>query len=212
MVMTTKTKLAALAAVVVVTVLGWIVWPRADATPPVIDATKSPRHEVAIADVPAAPSLPAIDPAEPPRAAVPVDAPATTGSLTVNVRYENEPQLAAGHTVILGRDGDDFRVGSARTVTDTEGNAHFAALAPGPLRVHPIGRPELVRKVEIEAGAKAECSLVLKGGLTLTGIVVDRGGVPIASAAIEVVDPRRRCAPMPRVGSERSACRSARSR
>src|SRR5262249_25920764 len=115
--------------------------------------------------------------------AKPVDV-ATTGELVVTVRYADEPTIAAGRTVLVRRRGGDLRVGVLRAVTDDKGVARFAGLAPGELRVR-VGGSSRVVAATVAAGRSSPCELALRNGMTLTGIVVDRAGVPIAGALVE---------------------------
>ncbi|MFY9341504.1 MAG: carboxypeptidase-like regulatory domain-containing protein, partial [Planctomycetota bacterium] len=99
--------------------------------------------------------------------------------------YAGEPSVAAGITVTVGPPAADFRVGMHRAVTDAEGLAHFDGLAPGPVRVESSIRATSA-KVEIVAGTTSECTLQMRGTMTVTGVVVDPGGVPVGGALVEV--------------------------
>ncbi|HEU4419906.1 MAG TPA: carboxypeptidase-like regulatory domain-containing protein, partial [Planctomycetota bacterium] len=185
-VMTTKTKIVAALASVLVFAVAWLAWPEGhapgnrelapapDAGPTVARGDLEPVRSAAAA------------PEEPTREAV--DAPkvaATTGTLLVHARYAAEPTVAAGVTIHVTRSGGDFRVGLHRAITDAEGLARFDGLPPDTWRVGTPGRPTKGVKAEVAAGSTCECTLTLQGGMTVTGIVVDAGGVPIGGAIVE---------------------------
>lgn len=183
--MTTKTKIVAAVAALLMLAVAWVAWPRSDvpgdrpgASPTdaggaVASALQRPRDADTAADTPAreaadAPKLPA----------------SITGALVVRARYAGEPSVAAGITVTVGPPGADFRVGLHRAITDAAGLARFDGLAPGTVRVESTMRAASAR-AEIRAGTTSECTLQMRGTMTVTGVVVDAGGVPIGGALVE---------------------------
>jgi RNA polymerase sigma-70 factor (ECF subfamily) len=186
--MTTKTKIAAALAAVVAMALACAIWfgPGVfghDPRPPARDAAAAATASLPAPHTP----TPSSDAAARQEVAAPNADPAATGTLLVHVRYADEPKLAAGLTVLVSRPGGDFRVGVHRAVTDAAGDARFEALPPGNVRAGITAMATASVVTEIEAGASAECSLLLRGGMTLSGIVVDAAGVPVAGAMVEAV-------------------------
>jgi RNA polymerase sigma-70 factor (ECF subfamily) len=179
--MTTKTKLAAFAAVLLAAVLLWTALP--DAASPRALANRTARVEPAVATLADAAAKDEA-PLALRREAANADEVATTGELVVTVRYASEPTVAAGHTVLVRRRGGDLRVGVLRAVTDGNGVARFTGLAPGELRVRAVGSWE-VAAATIAAGRSSPCEIALRGGMTLTGVVVDTAGAPVAGALVE---------------------------
>ena len=108
----------------------------------------------------------------------------TTGDLVVTVRHAQEPTNAAGRTVLLRRRGGDLRVGVLRAETDAQGVARFPGLAPGEVRARVAGSWGGANAT-ITAGQAMACEIVLRGAMTLTGVVVDAAGVPIGGALVE---------------------------
>ena len=153
-----KTKLAGLAAVLFAAVLWWVARP--DSTPPPVDATPMARAEPAVAALADAPAtsapLPTLQ-----REPVTAAAGTTTGELVVTVRYADEPTIAAGRTVLVRRRGGDLRVGVLRAITDDQGVARFAGLAPGELRVR-VGGSSRVVAATVTAGRSSPCELALR--------------------------------------------------
>ncbi|MEZ5967123.1 MAG: sigma-70 family RNA polymerase sigma factor [Planctomycetota bacterium] len=191
LVMTTKTKIVTSLAAVLVLAGVWAMRlgggsadskrPALPAAPAVATATGP--AVVATDETPAATRREPVA-ATPPRAVA-------TGSLLVRVRYADEPRPAAGVPVILGRPGGDFRVDTARARTDGSGVARFDALTPGSWEAT-TGRALGPKILEIRAGEQTECDLDLQLGMTLSGIVVDATGTPVAGALVEVGEPRHR--------------------
>lgn len=190
--MTTKTKITMTLAAGLVLAGAWVLWP----------ARKNPASSLpartaggAVAAREAAGPAPA--PAEPPparqrEAAAVAPAPViTTGGLDVWVRHASEPVDAGDVPVVLSRPGGDFRVDVLRGRTDADGLAQFEELPAGRWEVrtglaHP---PGICR---IEPGQVAECIIDLQQGMSVSGIVVDDAGAPVAGAWIEVGEPRHR--------------------
>ena len=203
--MTTKTKIVAALASVLVLAVGWIAWPRTDAPGNVPPNTPGAGNAVAQGDLDrargagTAAEAPAREAIDAPKAAA-----ATTGSLLVRAEYADEPKIAAGLTIIVAQPGADFRVGTRRAVTDAEGIARFDELPPGTVRVETPMMPVASPRAEIVAGALAECTLVLRDGMTLMGLVVDAGGVPVPGAIVEAVN-----ANVPGVDADRVAVTAA---
>ncbi|HZN41954.1 MAG TPA: sigma-70 family RNA polymerase sigma factor [Planctomycetota bacterium] len=184
--MTTKTKIVA--AVAAVLALAWITWPK-DGRPGTEPGDRVARDAAAAVQGEVLRAARAEPLAAPQREAIAPPLPATdaTGALVVHVRYADEPTTAAGLTVLVTRPGGDFRVGVPRAITDAEGTARFPGLAPGRVWARPTPSASVGAKAEIEAGATAECTIELRGGITLTGIVVDATGTPVADAIVESV-------------------------
>ena len=189
--MTTKTKIVAALASVLVLAVGWIAWPRSHTpgnVPP--NTPGGAGNTVAQGDLePARGAGTAAD--APAREAIdaPKVAAATTGSLLVRAEYADEPKIAAGRTIIVAPPGADFRVGTRRAVTDAEGIARFDDLPPGTVRVETPLITVDASWAEIVPGTSTECTLQLRGGMTVTGTVVDAGGVPVGSAIVEAAHP-----------------------
>ncbi|HEU4419754.1 MAG TPA: sigma-70 family RNA polymerase sigma factor, partial [Planctomycetota bacterium] len=185
-VMTTKTKIVASVATLLALCLAWIAWPRDD-RPGGPSDTLAARAEAVVqsTSLRATNAEPAAAAAQREAIALPQSAPATTGELVVHVRYAEEPTTAAGLTVLVTRQGGDFRVGVPRAVTDAEGTVRFPGLQPGRVWARTTPSASAGARAEIEAGATAECTIELRGGITLTGIVVDATGTPVADAIVE---------------------------
>ncbi|HLQ39299.1 MAG TPA: sigma-70 family RNA polymerase sigma factor, partial [Planctomycetota bacterium] len=181
--MTAKTKFAAAVAAVLVLAGAWAVWPSGgNPEPRLQDNTAQFEPLAAKAEPPAAQADAAPGgPAE--RAPVSLPEAATKGTLVVHVLHADEPKAAAGLTVSVGPLGD-FRVGLQCGVTDATGTVSFSAVAPGKVVVSANRVPSGVL-AEVRPGTASECTLQLELGMTVSGIVVDGGGVPIAGAQVE---------------------------
>ncbi|HZN40986.1 MAG TPA: sigma-70 family RNA polymerase sigma factor [Planctomycetota bacterium] len=184
--MTTKTKIVAASAAVLVGALAIVTWPllREPAVVPTAAHERAAPVSAALAD--AHGDTP--QPAEPlQRDVVPVPATdrATTGTVAVHVRYGDEPAVASGVTVHCYDDRLGKPLRSA--ITDEAGKARLEGIPPGRIEVfaavHALGG----RSVEVAAGTESECTLELTGGITLTGVVVDSRGLPVGGAQLELL-------------------------
>lgn len=191
--MTTKTKVMAAVAAVLMLAGIWVVgWGRiahdpvspSDPAPAVAEAGQAARGT----------TEPIGEPAATTRREVAASQPSTytsTGSLRIRVRYADEPRPASDVLVILNRPGGDFRVDVLRGRTDVAGTIRFEDLPTGSWEAA-TGLAHAPQLVTIHAGKETECNLDLQRGMVLRGIVVDETGTPIAGAQIEVASPWRR--------------------
>ena len=190
MAMTAKAKVLAAVAVVMLAAGAWMLWPGGGAPgSPIVSAAGGKSPALAQGDVGGAARTADMTPTQ--RQAVDVTSPTapTTGNLVVHVQYTDEPKLAAGLLVSVLRPGGDFRVGLPRAVTDDTGTARFEALAPGRVGLHlnREWRQLGAQAMEIRAGESTECTLILSGKDTVTGVVVDPDGVGVGGARVEAV-------------------------
>ena len=181
--MTTKIKIVAAAAVLLVFVGGWAVWLNRGG----VDPEPVEWHSASLTARLDAPREPAdtapIDAAQRQVVAPPSEATATTGSLTVHVAYDDGSD-ASEVTVNVRRRGGDRRVGVRQARTDTKGWATFADLAPGRVRIDTDRSERGPDETEITAGRATALDLTIDVALTLTGIVVDHDSVPVPGAEV----------------------------
>lgn len=194
MLMKKLTVVAALAAVILV----WLAWPRDTAAPasPASSAAVSDHAAVqqAAADAAAGATLPAAGGEQRIALEPPPTAAASSGNLRVRVVWRHGQRPAAGVAVFVEPGGATARrFAPRRADTGADGVAHFAELPAGRYTVD-CHRWEYGNRVQvaIAAGAEASCEFALDGLLTVTGLVVDGAGRPIAGARIVVgaSDPR----------------------
>lgn len=184
MAMTMKTKLAV--ALAVATVGGALMLWSGHDTRPAAPTLESPAGGQAAAVTATLPPANAPAPATGDReAAADLVAPASTGSLEVQVRYANDQVAAAGVTVILGRNGTERRVDAWRQRSDAAGTARFAALPPGRFAVR-CDRGNDGLQVEVAAGATTKVAYDLRFDMTIKGLVVDATEAPVPGAIVEV--------------------------
>jgi len=195
--MTMKTKLVAAIGVLLAATAVWVLWATRDPVPadpaatvhvagqPTIATASLPRDAVATATVDA--------PGQREAVVAPATEVSPTGTLILHVRWGDDHTPAAGVTMLLRRIGGEARFDGLRRTTDASGDVRFESLAPGP--VYTIsdrsGLRRGVSRIQIEAGKKTETELELEVGITVTGIVVDATGVPVANAMVEVGMPGR---------------------
>ncbi|MEZ5963633.1 MAG: sigma-70 family RNA polymerase sigma factor [Planctomycetota bacterium] len=182
MTMTTKTKWLATATMLAIAVL-WVAWPEAH----VETAVSAAAETVTVLRV--APSTggdAAADAPAPRREQVATLAPASpsTGALVVHVRHGNATHVEAGMLVLL-RSGVDLRVAPRRGRTDAAGDVRFEGLPPGPVRARVAFDLNCGAAATVVAGEAGECTVTLREGMTLRGLVVDPDGLPVAGATVE---------------------------
>lgn len=191
--MTAKTKFAA-AATAALTIAGTVLWWQTVAGEPGTTGPGSAMQRVDAATGLGAPARPAggasgVDAAggadRNVREAVTVAAAPTTGTVEVSVRYGSDGSAAVDTGLQLLRSGRDHRVGARRCRTDSGGIAVFDGVPPGRyLVVTELGN--LDSAAEAVAGETTHVEYVIAAGMTVTGIVVDPSGAPVADAMIEV--------------------------
>jgi len=111
-----------------------------------------------------------------------VAAPDETG-LLVHAVYGDDRSPAAGLVLIVSPVDEDARLHARRARTDEQGNARFDGLAAGRVRVqdnHLAGG----MAAEIQPGKLTEIEFVLRPGIDVTGLVVDRDGLPVPGAEV----------------------------
>jgi hypothetical protein len=107
-----------------------------------------------------------------------------TGELRVRVRYATEPTAAAGIRVHAVASADELRTAVRQAVTDAEGHARLHGLQPGTWRVGTT-LSLVIATADVAAGTTSECTLLLRDGMTLEGVVVDPSGAPVGGATVE---------------------------
>lgn len=125
-------------------------------------------------------------PNSPDRTAVRSDDPRSiplTGFLTVSAIHADDRSPVPNLLVRIGRAGADHRFGFQRARTDAQGVARFE-LHPGKVFVTNTRNPRGYVRPEVIAGEEVEVDLVLPTGATVTGIVTDHTGTPIAGAEV----------------------------
>ncbi len=185
--MTSKTKLAA-AAAIVLAAGAWLVFH--DPMPPMPNPPVSTTTSAAMpqqgtlgiaanADAPAA----ALE-----REVAPVPtAPTAAATGTVIVRLVHHDRVpAAGAMLTLRERTEDVLFGGLRQRTDADGIARFEAVAPGRLVAAFELSWETRKSIELAAGKTVEVELELAGGLEVRGLVVDARKNPVAGALVEV--------------------------
>lgn len=126
-------------------------------------------------------------------------------TLTIRVRSASGPPLAGADLSIVSTttaDASDHR----RGITDADGVARFASLAPGTYEIaaRAPGHRTVSMPMSPRAGLAWEMELTLVPGVEVRGRVVDRAGTPLASALVEArpaefelaFQPRRRPGPL----------------
>lgn len=125
----------------------------------------------------------------PERAAAPTTGrSATSGGLTVQVRYADDDSAATDVIVLVARAGTRSLFTAERLATDANGMAMFADLSPGRMAVTTNRSLGDFETVEVSAGAKTTLTIRLVG-VTVTGIVVNHTGTPVAAAVVETMPP-----------------------
>ena len=111
---------------------------------------------------------------------------ATAGgsSLVVHVRHDDDGTAAPGVTVLVTPRLGDQRVDAVRQVTDANGDARFEQLPAGRFHVVADRRGEAAA-VDVDGKNAAELAYRL-AGITVQGVVVDRGGASVPHAMIEL--------------------------
>jgi RNA polymerase sigma-70 factor (ECF subfamily) len=183
--MTTKSKLAVGAAVMLIVAGAWMLTDLGapGATPPtVVDTTRAEPARAALGEHADAAQVPATATAR--EAATPPAAVATSGSVIVHVRYGDDHAPAIGMMMTLQRSGADPRYDGWRQRTDDAGTARYEAVPPGRFYVSNEMSPG--KRVDVVAGQPSETVLELDVGIAVTGIVVDDAHRPVAGAAVEV--------------------------
>jgi protocatechuate 3,4-dioxygenase beta subunit len=110
-----------------------------------------------------------------------------TGSLLLRVIFAADKSLAAGVRLRarpINRHGLRPRYTSHRT--DEEGIVRIADLPPGRVYVVAERKPMRGKALVVEAGKETEYVFELSGGITLTGLVVDKDEVPVSDAQIVI--------------------------
>ncbi|HLQ38076.1 MAG TPA: sigma-70 family RNA polymerase sigma factor, partial [Planctomycetota bacterium] len=111
----------------------------------------------------------------------PIPSPGET-TLLVHAVYGDDHSPAADLLLIVGREGEDSRIGPRRLLTDAQGNARFEGLAAGRVVVrsnHLVG----ARYAEVRSCEVTEIEFVLSG-VDITGVVVDQDGAPVPGAEV----------------------------
>ena len=108
-----------------------------------------------------------------------------TGSLLLRVIYGTDKSPASGVRMRV-RPIKKFgkRPKYEHYRTDEKGEIRIADLPPGKVWVIPARNDRRPKAPVIEAGKETEYVFELKDGITLTGIVVDKDGVPVPNASI----------------------------
>lgn len=112
---------------------------------------------------------------------------ATSGSLTVRVRHAEDDSAATGVVVMVAPAGTQSLLTADRLATDANGMAVFA-VSPGRMTVTTNRNLGDFETIDVSADAKAELTIRL-GGVTVTGMVVNQTGTPVASAVVETMPP-----------------------
>lgn len=185
--MTSKTKLAA-AAAIVLAAGAWFVFhdPMPPVpNPPVAQTTPAARPEQGSLGIAANGDATA---ANPEREVVLVpSAPTAAATGTVIVRLVHHDRTkAAGAMLTLRERTEDVLFGGLRQRTDADGIARFEAVAPGRLvAAFELGW-ETRKSIDLAAGQTVEVELELEGGLAVRGLVVDARKNPVAGALVEL--------------------------
>ncbi len=182
------------AVVVVVAASAFVVWellpeskPRR--AEPVVATVPTPAESAAArADAtPSESAAPAASSAErlhePPPVAPAPSAP-TTGELELQVRFARDHAPADGVTIVV-RPNDDGRIACLRAATDDSGRVRFERVRAGRVRVTG-DRADPGTVATIRAGECTRLDLEIPLGLSVRGVVVDRDGVPVPDALVEV--------------------------
>ena len=189
LVMTTKTKIlggaAMLLAMTLLLVLGTRPGEPAAASPAARAAPSVAQTDVTRIQ----PSDPAV--AAPEREAAHVlETPAASGTLIVHVRYADDQTPAAGEMVLAWSATIRRIWGAQRLRTDDRGTAVFVGLRPGRTLVTTGRNLSGIGSGEAEVRAEATTELDLElAGFTLSGIVVNAAGTPVAGALVEMMPP-----------------------
>lgn len=177
-----KTQGAIAAIVALLLVLAWLAFwkgedPSGDVRPPtrIQPTNAAARHETESAT-----------PDAPERQQLPVEAAAdpTTGSLRVRVKLAESGDPVADIPIFLRSRAHREGVGPKRT--DEAGQVRFDGLAPGRWRVATRRGSDVEKAVLVEVGKTHDVELALPVGVTVTGVVVDAAGEPIAGARVVV--------------------------
>lgn len=185
--MTSKTKLAA-AAALVLAACAWLAFH--DPMPPAPNPPASPTTAAAIpqqgtlgiaadADAPAAALEREVAPV--PSAA----AAAESGTVIVRLVHQDRTPVA-GAMLTLRERTEDALFGGLRQRTDADGTARFEAVAPGRLVAAFELSWEARKSFDLRAGKTVEVELELAGGLAVRGVVVDAKKNPVAGALVEL--------------------------
>ena len=185
--MTSKTKLAA-AAAIVLAAAAWFVFhdPMPPVpNPPVSQTTPAAMPQQGSLGIAANADATAADPAREVALVPTAPTAATTGIVIVRlVHHDRAP--AAGAMLTLRDRTEDALFGGLRQRTDAFGIARFEAVAPGRLvAAFELGW-ETRKDIDLAAGRTVEVELQLEGGLEVRGIVVDARKNPVAGALVEL--------------------------
>lgn len=185
--MTSKTKLAA-AAALVLAACAWLVFH--DPMPPAPNPPASPTTAAAMpqqgtlgiaanADAPAAALEREVAPV--PSAA----AAAESGTVIVRLVHQDRTPVAGAMLTLRERTEHALFAG-LRQRTDADGTARFEAVAPGRLVAAFELSWEARKGIDLRAGRTVEVELELAGGLEVRGVVVDAKKNPVAGALVEL--------------------------
>jgi hypothetical protein len=184
----TKTQICSAAAILLAAILLLGLWMQ-DGLPegPVTGGGREPARAVQA-------DLPPVAAREPKSTAPEREAPAVpaargaAGSLVVRVRYADDKSPASGVTVFVWPAGQE-RVFTARRVsTGEDGVAEVAELQPGRTVITTNRSLSDFEVAQVRAGEMSEATVEL-AGVTLSGIVVDAAGSPVADALVETMPP-----------------------
>ncbi len=110
-----------------------------------------------------------------------------TGSLLVRVRFASDQAPAAGAVVSVRRSGETTWLGDKVQRTVHEGAVAFEGLEPGDVQIF-AGRGGAA-EATVVAGRQVQAELWIPPGIDLRGVVKDKGQKPLAGVAICLAPP-----------------------
>jgi len=193
LIMTTKTKLAAVAAIcgLILATLWATEWPIADdGLPPAAepDSGRMVAESEGKRTLDATGTKDRQDQEERIEPRQPLPAP-TLGSLLVRAIWGDDKKPAAGVMLQAKRVNGDFLFDTVGVTTDAAGTCVLESLKPGRMYVEAVrNRRAINMRITIVAGTQTEATLEIPPGVNLKGIVVDKAGDPVAGADVVVAD------------------------
>jgi len=121
--------------------------------------------------------------------AAPVQTVDALGSVRVLVRDARGEPVPGVRVDLLAWGDPRWHERERTAVTDMEGAAEFVRVQAGRVGVHldlDVGGPQA--RADVLAGNRTDLPITLKPGIELTGVVLDRRGVPVAGAVVEAAD------------------------